>query len=156
MHEPWFNPLGSNQNIKFISNSCGIALRWMPKNTINDKSILVQVMAWCRQAASHYLSQCWPRSLSPCGVTWPQRVNANLSEFHFFRFLRCSPFDEYKLWKRQVDNRSGMFNHCCAELISGKNIYAFSNHVTYLKIVAFWYWILFPRVQSTVNQHWFK
>ena len=23
------------------------------------------------------------------------------------RFLRCSPFDEYKLWKRQVDNKSG-------------------------------------------------
>ena len=22
-------------------------------------------MAWCRQATSHYLSQCWPRSLSP-------------------------------------------------------------------------------------------
>ena len=26
----------------------------------DDKSTLVQVMAWCRQAASHYLSQCWP------------------------------------------------------------------------------------------------
>ena len=26
------------------------------------KSTLVQVMAWCRQAASYYLSQCWPRS----------------------------------------------------------------------------------------------
>ena len=24
----------------------------------DDKSILVQVMAWCRQATSHYLSQC--------------------------------------------------------------------------------------------------
>lgn len=24
----------------------------------------------------------------------------------FFRFLRCSPFDEYKLWKAQVDNGS--------------------------------------------------
>ena len=26
-------------------------------------STLVQVMAWCRQATSHYLSQCWPKSL---------------------------------------------------------------------------------------------
>ena len=25
-------------------------------------------MAWCRQATSHYLSQCWPRSLLPYGV----------------------------------------------------------------------------------------
>ena len=32
-------------------------------------------MAWCRQAPSHYLSQCWPRSLSPYGVTRPQRVD---------------------------------------------------------------------------------
>ena len=24
------------------------------------KSTLVQVMAWCRQAPSHYLNQCWP------------------------------------------------------------------------------------------------
>ena len=32
-------------------------------------------MAWCRQAASHYLSQCWPRSLSPHDITRPQRVN---------------------------------------------------------------------------------
>ena len=26
---------------------------------IGDKSTLVQVMAWCHQASSHYLSQCW-------------------------------------------------------------------------------------------------
>ena len=33
-------------------------------------------MAWCRQATSHYLSQCWPSSLSPYGVTTPQWVNS--------------------------------------------------------------------------------
>ena len=38
------------------------------------KSILIQVMAWCHQATSHNLSQCWPRSLSPYGVTRPQSV----------------------------------------------------------------------------------
>ena len=32
-------------------------------------------MAWCRQATSHCLSQCWPRSLSPYGVIRPQWVN---------------------------------------------------------------------------------
>ena len=52
-----------------------IALRWMPLDFTDDKSTLVQVMAWCRQATSHYLSQCWPRSLSPYGVTRPQWVN---------------------------------------------------------------------------------
>ena len=33
--------------------------------------ISYQVMAWCRQATSHYLSQCWPSFLSPYGVTRP-------------------------------------------------------------------------------------
>ena len=55
--------------------SCEIVLLWMPLHLIDDKSTLVQVMAWCRQATSHYLSQCWPRSRSPYGVTRPQWVN---------------------------------------------------------------------------------
>ena len=55
--------------------SCKIALRWMPLDLPDDKSTLVQVMAWCRQATSHYLSQCWPRFMSPYGVTRPQWVN---------------------------------------------------------------------------------
>ena len=44
-----------------------IALRWMPLDLTDEKSTLVQVMAWCRQATSHYLSQCWPRSMSSEG-----------------------------------------------------------------------------------------
>ena len=44
--------------------------------TIIVKSTLVQVMAWCRQASSHYLNQCWSRSLSPNDIiTRPQCVN---------------------------------------------------------------------------------
>ena len=42
---------------------CEIALIWMSLDFTDDHSTLVQVMAWCRQATSHYLSQCWPRSL---------------------------------------------------------------------------------------------
>ena len=42
---------------------------------IDDKSTLVQVMAWCYQATSHYQSQCWPISMSPSGITRPQWVN---------------------------------------------------------------------------------
>ena len=34
------------------------------------------VMAWCRQATSHYLRQYWPSSLSPYGVTRPQWVKS--------------------------------------------------------------------------------
>ena len=42
---------------------------------LTDKSTLVQVMAWCCQATSHYLSQCWPRSRMPYGVTRTQWVD---------------------------------------------------------------------------------
>ena len=48
---------------------------WMPQDLTDDKSTLVQVMAWCRQATSHYPNQCWPRSPTPYVVTKPQWVN---------------------------------------------------------------------------------
>ena len=50
-------------------------LRYMPQTPINGKSTLVQLMAWCHQATNHFLSQCWPRSMSPYGITRPQWVN---------------------------------------------------------------------------------
>ena len=56
--------------------SCEIALIWMSFDFADDRSTLVQVMVWCRQATSHYLSQCWHRSMSPYGVTRPQWVNS--------------------------------------------------------------------------------
>ena len=54
-------------------------LRWMPHDLTDDKSALVQVMAWCRQAISHYLNQCWPRSPTPYDLTRPQWVKSLLS-----------------------------------------------------------------------------
>ena len=55
--------------------SCETTLIWVSLDHTYDKSTLVQVMAWCRQATSHYLNQCWPRSPTPYGVTRPQWVN---------------------------------------------------------------------------------
>ena len=59
--------------------SCEIAIRWMQLDFTDDRSTLFQVMAWCHQATSHYLRQCWPRSMSPYGVIRPQWVKFNLS-----------------------------------------------------------------------------
>ena len=53
------------------------ALRWMPQD-LTVKSTLAQVMAWCRQATSHYLNQCWLSLLSPYSVTRPQWVKYTL------------------------------------------------------------------------------
>ena len=62
--------------LKFIS-PCKVALRWMTSevSTFDDKSALVLEMAWCCQAPSHYLSQCWvvnPDITLPYGVDRPQ------------------------------------------------------------------------------------
>ena len=53
------------------------AFRWVPWVLTDDELTLVQVMACCHQATSHYLSQCWLRSLSPNGITRPQWVKKN-------------------------------------------------------------------------------
>ena len=58
-----------------------------------SNSALVWVMAWCRQATSHCLSQCWPRSLSPYDVTRPKWVNChsltllNMVTSHFLKLV---------------------------------------------------------------------
>ena len=61
-----------------VTNGCDISseftLRWTSLDLSDDNSTLVQVMAWCHQATSQYLNQCWPRSLPPYGITRPQWV----------------------------------------------------------------------------------
>ena len=52
--------LGQRLWIRFM-----IIHSWMPQNTTDDKSTLVQVIAWYQLATSNYLSQHWPRSQSP-------------------------------------------------------------------------------------------
>ena len=47
------------------STSCEIVFRWMPLDTFDDWSAVVQAMAWCCKATIYYLSQCWPRYLLP-------------------------------------------------------------------------------------------
>ena len=63
-----------NLKIEILNIQVNITLEWMPEDFIGDKSTLVQVMAWCRQAASHCLNQWWPSLMSPYGVTRPQWV----------------------------------------------------------------------------------
>ena len=67
--------------------SCEIALRWISLDLTADKSTLVQVMAWCHEATSHYLSQCWPISMSPYDVTRPQWVKGE----KFSEYIKGKP-----------------------------------------------------------------
>ena len=54
-----------------------IAFQCMPLD-LTDKSTVVEIISWCRQVPSHYLSQCSPSSISPCGVTRPQWINVRI------------------------------------------------------------------------------
>ena len=51
----------------------------MPANLVDDKSTLVQVMAWCHQETSYYMNWCWPRFLISQSLTrehWVKRKMA--------------------------------------------------------------------------------
>ena len=41
-------------------------------------------ICWCHQATNHYLSQWWPRSESPYGITRPQWVNNHLKDSNYW------------------------------------------------------------------------
>ena len=46
-------------------------LHWWYKSTPN------YIMAWCFQVTTHYLNQCWSRSMCPHGVTRPKWVKSS-------------------------------------------------------------------------------
>ena len=61
---------------------------------IDNDTALDLVMAWYCQATSHHLSQCWPRSIMPCGrcgSTGPQRVNFMMLNC-IWRIIKCNNF----------------------------------------------------------------
>ena len=74
-----------------VDFECEIALKLMSQNTFDDKSTLVQAMAWCHEATSNYPSRCWPCSMSLSRVT-------TLSTFinpHLFSFLSPSKVNKH-------------------------------------------------------------
>ena len=46
-----------NENVRILNK---ISVKYGPRDPVDEKSALDQVMACCRQATSHYLIQCWP------------------------------------------------------------------------------------------------
>ena len=53
----------------------GTSIKWMQQHLNDDVSILIQVMALCRQATRLYLGQGWPRCMSPYNGSRSQWVN---------------------------------------------------------------------------------
>ena len=120
------------------------SLRWMPRDLTDDKSTLVQVMAWCRQAPSHYLSQCWPSSMSPYGVTRPQCVNrtsdASLSVWPSGTgLLHCNCNQNIQLFLQE----NAFENVICKSILP------------YSKLLMHWPSVVTVLVHQWFNFHWF-
>ena len=62
-------------------------------------------MAWCRQTTNHYLSQCWPRSLAPYGVTRRQWVNLDIAN-HLLHVVLICPGNGLVPIRQQTFNRT--------------------------------------------------
>ena len=73
--------------IKCLKTSHEIVLSWKPENTSDDESKLVQVMAWCHQATNQYLSQCWPRAMSPSLCRSELRASLCHNELKSFPYI---------------------------------------------------------------------
>ena len=79
---PWtyVNIFKSNQIFNHSIQAGSLGVHWeishrrMPQNFTYEKSTLVRVMAWCRQATSLYLIQWW--LMSPYGFIGPQETNS--------------------------------------------------------------------------------
>ena len=76
--------------VKLLSGACHIT----PAHNPLDESILVQVMVWCRNKKK-YLSQCWPRSTLPYGLTMPQWVD--ICVYILNTFLLCAYINDISI-----------------------------------------------------------
>ena len=101
-----------------MSISYEITLGWMPQDLTGDKSKLIQVMAWCRQATSHYLNQCGPSLLMPCDITRSQWVNylvhINVDECHMFLFFMKLTQQEKGHYLRHTSSLPEQVGQYCA------------------------------------------
>ena len=97
-------------------------------------------MAWCRQATSHYLSRCWPRSLSPYDVTRPQWVNniPVFTQLYTLRLYWIFFFDKIVIFHTYEYSHICIFTHMYI-LFSHRNIPVWSWCTILLTILAAWF-----------------
>ena len=92
-------------------------------------------MAWCRQATSHYLSQCWPRSMSPYGVIGPQWVHNCRSRYKAWHIpLPSNPW-QVKLPVGQVDLGKVFFRNHISMTWCKTAVSPLLMHWTYCRLV---------------------
>ena len=115
---------------------CETGRKWVLENSVDHKTRLVRVLAWCREVASHCLSLCWRRSLSPYGVTAAQWFNDLWHNLH-----KTMP-DTY-FTERYVNTRTDHQNDVADNVmfLSDAPIYKLINILVYAQMVFVILWI---------------
>ena len=81
-------------------------------------------MAWCRQATSHYLNRCWPRSPTPCRPQWVKGPLSTdifvASELVYIMIQKYPEFDQFPIgcvqwFDQDEDMRLRPNGHCFAD-----------------------------------------
>ena len=108
-----FKPIIQNSSLVIYHE---ITFEWIPKNRTNETSTLVQVMAWCHQAKSHCLRQCWPRFISSRDITRPQWVK--ISQGHVAQRSRLPGCYQY-------------LNRCCLSLYGKSYIHVYAQKFSF-------------------------
>ena len=102
--------------------SCEIALIWMSLDFTDDQLTLVQVLAWCHQATSHYLNQCWPRFQCHLASLGPNElIPAWINNYIYYKMWDeiIYPFPNYKGCTVDVwEWISNLFPHFIGHMIS--------------------------------------
>ena len=149
-----------------------LSCRWIPKNTINKKLTSVQVMT-LMQATTHYLSQCWPRSMSPYGITMLHWVNSLWLSEKFEKWIiqiTATYSDANKLKITMVchgrNHTVSWHNSCYVSLTHWSRDEMVAISQTTLSSAFSWkkmsglrlkfHWSLFLWVQLTIFQHCFR
>ena len=108
-----------------LSIPCEIVLRWMPVDLIDNLSTLGQVMAWCHQATSHYLIQCWPRFM---GATSGQ-MGSMMPYQGRIQDLKLGVAQKQN-WLENFENRGGGGLHISDAIIIIHYIYIYQSRYT--------------------------
>ena len=108
------------KSIDILSNTWETGLnKWIPHNPFDEMLTLLQVMAWCRQATSHYLSQCCPRYMASLGHNelphWflvDMAVNLGASPWNTFCWLNLRVFPVKPLRCQGICNTMWIKHQC--------------------------------------------
>ena len=97
MAEDWLNMWLSNVLKWLLSGAFPILL----EDPADDKSTLVQVIAWCRQATSHYLNQCWLKPITWTNVDYGPLPELMLTKAHCLNQCWLRPIAHYDVIRPQ-------------------------------------------------------